>query len=123
MNKIGKKSQKLKAARIPENELLDQISKCFQSYTFWSLKSLIHEIRQPEQYLKQTLERVAVLIRSGRHAGLWQLKSDLKRFDDMKMEPVKMEQAPDVNSPRESDYEFEDVEDDNVEMQDVLIEE
>jgi transcription initiation factor TFIIF subunit beta len=54
---------------------LDQIHNCFKRYKFWSLKSLKAELKQPEAYLRQTLELVAHLVRQGPHAMTWQLKN------------------------------------------------
>ena len=96
---------------------MEEIFKCFKSYEYWSLKNLIREIRQPEIYLKQTLERVAHLIKSGRFSGQWQLKPESKLEG---FEHVKLEQAPEVASPKASDVEFEEGEDENVEMEDVV---
>lgn len=117
-NKPGKKSQKLKAARMPENELRDAIFKCFKRFEFWPMKSLIHDIRQPEVYLKQNLEKVAHLVRSGPRSGNWQLKPEhrLQGYED-----TPQEQAPEVASPRVSDIEVDDMDDENVEMEDVPI--
>lgn len=104
--KPGKKSQKLKAARMPVNELMEEIFRCFKRYEYWSLKNLVREIRQPEVFLKQNLERVAHLIKSGRFSGQWQLKPDSKHEEGF--DNVKSEQAPEVASPKVSDVEFED---------------
>lgn len=72
------KPQESKAARIPQNELLDLIHNAFKKYKYWSLKALKAEVNQPEAYLKQTLELVAHLIRMGPYAMTWQLNQDSK---------------------------------------------
>jgi transcription initiation factor TFIIF subunit beta len=41
-------AQNNKATRIPKNELLDLLFKCFQEYAYWSLKGLREYIKQPE---------------------------------------------------------------------------
>lgn len=78
---------------MPENELLDLIVKGFSRYPFWSLKALKHEFKQPEAYLKETVEKVAVLVRQGPHAMTWQLKENLRqeRYSNQAQE-----EAPDV---------------------------
>ncbi len=43
-------AQNNKATRIPKNELLDLLFKCFQEYAYWSLKGLREYIKQPEVY-------------------------------------------------------------------------
>ncbi|MCJ1288316.1 hypothetical protein MMC26_007671 [Xylographa opegraphella] len=70
------KAQEAKAARMPQNELVDLILDCFKRYNYWPLKSLKAEVNQPEAYLKQTLEKVAHLVRQGTHAMTWQLKQE-----------------------------------------------
>jgi len=70
------KAQEIKAARMPQNELVDLILDCFKRYNYWPLKSLRAELNQPEAYLKQTLEKVAHLVRQGTHAMTWQLKQE-----------------------------------------------
>ena len=61
---------------MPQNELLDRIFECFQRYNYWSMKALRAELQQPEAYLRETLEKVAVLAKSGRFATQWSLKSE-----------------------------------------------
>jgi len=41
-------AQNNKATRIPKNELLDLLFKCFQEYAYWSLKGLKEYVKQPE---------------------------------------------------------------------------
>lgn len=67
-----------KAARMPQNELLDRIFECFRRYNYWSMKALRAELQQPEVYLRETLEKVAVLAKSGRFATQWSLKPENK---------------------------------------------
>lgn len=70
------KPQLSKAARMPQNELLDRIFECFRRYNYWSMKALRAELQQPEVYLRETLEKVAVLAKSGRFATQWSLKPE-----------------------------------------------
>ena len=63
---------------MPQNELLDLIMQCFREYKYWPLKALKDRLRQPEAYLKSTLENVAQLIRQGPFAMKWQLKPDMR---------------------------------------------
>ena len=93
------KPQDMKAARMPQNELLDLIGECFKRYNYWPLKSLRAELNQPEAYLKQTLEKVAQLVRQGPHAMTWQLKPESKisaYADAQSYEHAKDEIAPDT---------------------------
>ncbi|KAI9886303.1 MAG: hypothetical protein M1823_001912 [Watsoniomyces obsoletus] len=89
------KAQDQKAARMPQNELIDLIYDCFGRYNYWSLKSLKAEVNQPEAYLKSTLEKVADLVKSGPHAMTWTLKPEARR--DRYADAVgNEEQAPDA---------------------------
>ena len=89
------KAQDHKAARIPQNELLDLIYDCFKRYGYWSMKALKAELNQPEAYLKSTLEKVAELVKSGRFAMTWTLKSENKIDQYANLEGVE-ELAPDA---------------------------
>lgn len=66
----------MKTARMPQNELLDRIFSCFRKYNYWSMKALRAELQQPEAYLRETLEKVAVLAKSGKFATQWSLKPE-----------------------------------------------
>ncbi|EHK25013.1 uncharacterized protein TRIVIDRAFT_128281, partial [Trichoderma virens Gv29-8] len=64
-----KKGEILKATRIPKNQLLDLIFDCFRQYQYWSMKALRQRTQQPDSYLRQVLEEVAVLNKSGPFAN------------------------------------------------------
>ncbi|TQV95831.1 hypothetical protein V2A60_001000 [Cordyceps javanica] len=64
-----KKGEILKAARIPKNQLLDLIFDCFRQYQYWSMKALRQRTQQPDSYLRQVLDEVAVLNKSGPFAN------------------------------------------------------
>jgi transcription initiation factor TFIIF subunit beta len=64
---------------MPQNELLDRLFACFTKYKYWSMKALRAELQQPEAYLRETLEKVAVLAKSGRFATQWSLKPEYVR--------------------------------------------
>ncbi|KAI9846507.1 MAG: hypothetical protein M1837_003928 [Sclerophora amabilis] len=133
------KAQDNKSARIPQNELLDLIFDCFKRYKYWSLKSLKTELRQPEAYLKSTLDLVAELVKTGRFAMTWTLKPESQSEQYAEIE-IKDEQAPDLGmgldgasdmGPEGTDFgaialddEDDDDEDDedeeNVKMEDVM---
>ncbi|KZF23855.1 hypothetical protein L228DRAFT_246706 [Xylona heveae TC161] len=121
------RAQEQKAARIPQNELLDLIYRCFQRYNYWSIRSLRAELNQPEAYLKQTLEKVAMLVRQGPFAMTWTLKPEAKESTYANAESytnVKNEIAPDAGFEGGSDMDEGDVgdedDDENIKMEDVL---
>lgn len=72
------RAQENKTTRMPQNELLDLIYQAFREYKYWPFKTLKARLRQPEVYLKQTLEMVAHLVKSGDFAMTWELKPEAK---------------------------------------------
>ncbi|KAK2758739.1 hypothetical protein FQN54_003429 [Arachnomyces sp. PD_36] len=86
-----------KTARMPQNELLDLIYSCFRRHKYWPFKSLKAELKQPEAYLKQTLEIVAHLVKSGDFAMTWELKPEARESnyaDAMAYQEAKEELPP-----------------------------
>ncbi|GLB43460.1 putative transcription initiation factor IIF, beta subunit [Lyophyllum shimeji] len=65
-------------ARMPRNQLLDQIFALFRDQPRWGIKTLRERTQQPEVYLKEVLSEVAFLHRSGEYNGLWELKDNFK---------------------------------------------
>ncbi|KAF3940889.1 hypothetical protein ABW19_dt0200318 [Dactylella cylindrospora] len=110
-----KKTQENKASRMPRNELLDALFVCFSEFEFWTLKGLREKLNQPEAYLKETLESIAVLLKTGPFALKWQLKPEYKSRD---IEAVKKEVREDLGTDAGEDF---DDDDDEVEMEDVKI--
>ena len=65
-------------ARMPRNQLLDQIFSLFRETPHWGLRPLREKTQQPEAYLKEVLSEVAFLHRSGEHSGFFELKENYK---------------------------------------------
>ena len=84
----------LKAARIPRNELLDLLFKLFNEYTYWPFSALKQRVQQPEAYLKEILEEIAYLQKSGPHMSQWHLK-DASKYSRYMAEDSKDSVAPD----------------------------
>ena len=102
---------------------MDHLADCFKRFSYWPLKALKAELRQPEAYLKSVLEEVAVLIRNGPHANTWALRSGsddahAKAFasarDAQAPQPEGIEGLSDLGESGSGD------EDDNFKMEDVL---
>lgn len=72
-----------KAIRIPKNELLDWLFKLFEEYDYWSMKGLRERTKQPEVYLKEVLDTMAVLIKKGPYAMKYSLKPEFKQIKGM----------------------------------------
>ncbi|KAL4969379.1 transcription factor IIF subunit TFG2 [Aspergillus stella-maris] len=101
------KSQENKTTRMPQNELLDLVYQCFREYRYWPFKTLKARLRQPEAYLKQTLEMVAHLVKSGDFAMTWELKPEARESNYSNSVEVKQEAAPGL------DYNFDEGSDDD----------
>lgn len=65
-------------ARIPRNQLLDQLFTYFRNTPHWGLRPLREKTQQPEAYLKEVLSEIAFLHRSGEYNGMWELKENYK---------------------------------------------
>ncbi|KAI0815566.1 transcription initiation factor IIF, beta subunit-domain-containing protein [Xylaria sp. FL0064] len=111
--KKSKKQKEEKAARLPQSELRDRIFQCYEQYAYWSLKAFKQTLNQPEAWLRENLEEVAVLHKSGRFANYWELKPEYKRLNVQSL----VEGAPPSPEPNDSDF---DGDDDNIEMEDVV---
>ncbi|KAK7204808.1 transcription initiation factor IIF, beta subunit [Myxozyma melibiosi] len=85
------RAQEGKAARIPRNELYDLLFKLFEEYDYWSMKGLRERTRQPEAYLKELLESVAILNKKGPYALKYSLRPEYKGRRDAP--------PPEVNAP------------------------
>ncbi|KAL4925490.1 transcription factor IIF subunit TFG2 [Aspergillus undulatus] len=101
------KAQENKTTRMPQNELLDLIYLCFREYRYWPFKALKARLRQPEAYLKQTLEMIAHLVKSGDFAMTWELKPEARESNYSNAVEVKQEAAPGA------DYNFDEGSDDD----------
>ncbi|KAI9713310.1 MAG: hypothetical protein M1812_006669 [Candelaria pacifica] len=121
------KQPELKATRMPQNELLDRIYACFQKYNYWSLKALKAELNQPEAWLKEVLEPIAQLVRSGSFAMTYMLNPGSKYTtyaNAQSYDNVKNEVAPDVgygvDGEEDSGEDDDDDDEDEAKMEDVM---
>ncbi|KAI8288486.1 hypothetical protein COL154_011500 [Colletotrichum chrysophilum] len=67
-----------RSARMSEEQLLDGLMEAFRKYEYWKMSILKARFDQPEAFLRQTLEKIAVLNRSGIHANEWSLQEHMK---------------------------------------------
>ncbi|KAI0387518.1 transcription initiation factor IIF, beta subunit-domain-containing protein [Hypomontagnella monticulosa] len=104
-----KKPKEEKAARIPKAELRDQIFRCFEQFNYWSMKAFKQTLNQPEAWLRENLEEVAVLHKTGRFANHWELNADHKGgLNITGADGIAPDAAP-SGDESESDAEMEDV--------------
>ncbi|KAI0139757.1 putative transcription initiation factor IIF subunit beta [Pestalotiopsis sp. NC0098] len=101
-----------KAARMEQSALLDAIFACYTDtkFDYWSMKAFKNRLKQPEAWLRENLEQVAVLHKTGRFANYWELKPEYQ----------KRKPNADTAAAEVADFDDDDDEDDNVEMEDVV---
>jgi len=115
-----------KAVRVSQEQLLDMLHACFGEYRYWSLLSLRQKLHQPEAFIKNVLEKIGVLDRSGPFQGKWRLRDEylstvnaaVINRDSVKEEAA-IEQEEDLD---EEDDDMEDEEDDTEQFEDVQME-
>lgn len=99
-----------KATRLPKNELLDLLFKLFEEYDYWGMKGLRERTKQPESYLKEVLETMAVLIKKGPYAMKYTLKPEFKQIKGMGESLSEyMEKQQDKDEDDDDDVEMETV--------------
>ncbi|KAB5581104.1 putative transcription initiation factor [Coniochaeta sp. 2T2.1] len=106
-----------KTTRMPENELVDALHACFRQYNFWSMKALRSHLRQPEAYLREVLDKLAVLMRTGDFANHYQLKPEFKEL--LAREQPESVPAGDTAAPAPVGEDDED--DEDIKMEDVTM--
>lgn len=109
------KKMENKATRWPENQLLDAIAKCFSQHKYWSIKAFRGSIPQPEAYLRETLDKIAVLHRTGTFANHWSLKPEYQSMVASLPKP-----ADDAAAPKPEAL-SEDEDEEDIKMEDVLL--
>ncbi|CAH2354574.1 transcription initiation factor IIF subunit beta [[Candida] railenensis] len=114
---IGGKSGEGRAIRMPKKDLLDLLFRLFEEYEYWSMKGLKERTRQPESYLKESLESIANLIKKGPYTSKYNLKPEYKRLRDAERAArLGLVTNDDENKSGDDD----DDEDDDIEMEDVI---
>jgi len=72
------KGQFERMARMPRNQLLDMLFSLYTERAYWPIRGLRERTQQPEAYLKDVLQEIASLHRSGEHNGMWELKPEFR---------------------------------------------
>ncbi|CAK7902738.1 transcription initiation factor IIF subunit beta [[Candida] anglica] len=104
-----------RAIRMPKKDLLDLLFRLFEEYEYWSMKGLKERTRQPESYLKESLESIANLIKKGPYTSKYNLKPEYKRLRDAE----RAARLGLIANDEEEEKSDED-NDDDIEMEDVL---
>lgn len=67
-----------KAYRISKEELQTKLFEIFEKYEYYPTKFLVEYLCQPELYLKEVLEEIAIYNTHGEFHGNWCLKSEYR---------------------------------------------
>lgn len=102
-----------RAIRMPKKDLLDLLFRLFEEYEYWSMKGLKERTRQPESYLKESLESIANLIKKGPYTSKYNLKPEYRRLRDA-------ERAARLGIELDDNKDDDKDEDDDIEMEDVV---
>lgn len=65
-------------ARLDKKDLMRRLFECFRQYEYWSIKNLRAKLKQPELWLRENLEEVAVLEKGGTFSQKWRLKPEYR---------------------------------------------
>jgi len=131
-NKKKVRPQENKATRLPEKDLLDALAKCFSRYKFWGIDALRQETDQPEAWLREVLQKIAVRVTSGQAVNTWTLKADAANLINVDYSQIVKEE--DLAKAKEEDIireksslsdvdmeDFRDGDEDDMELEEVLI--
>jgi transcription initiation factor TFIIF subunit beta len=114
--KSKKKVVKDKNVRMDQKALYDAIHRCFSKHKYWPLKRLREKLKQPEDYIRKSLENIATLIRSGDFAMTYVLNPEYAASLDIKDEDFMGDVAAGESGDSESGGEGDD---DDMELEDV----
>ncbi|EMG50036.1 Transcription initiation factor IIF, beta subunit, putative (Atp-dependent helicase, putative), partial [Candida maltosa Xu316] len=102
-----------RAIRMPKKDLLDLLFRLFEEYEYWSMKGLKERTRQPESYLKESLESIATLIKRGPYTSKYTLKPEYRRLRDaeraVRLGLDENDENKENDENEEEDEEMEDV--------------
>lgn len=119
---VGKPAAKVKKSedkytRMDKDKLLDALAECFGEHKYWPLKAFKERLRQPEAWLREVLEEIAVIVRTGTFANTWQIKKEYE--GSVKKNPASDSVAAvGDQAPAEAEEESSDDEED-LKMEDV----
>ncbi|XP_052200388.1 uncharacterized protein LOC127806869 [Diospyros lotus] len=77
--KVPVKGSDTKRTRRDRGEMEEIMFKLFERQPNWTLKQLLHETDQPEQFLKDLLKDLCVYNNKGANQGTYELKPEYKR--------------------------------------------
>lgn len=86
----------------------------FRYYQYWGLRELKKKTNQPDAYLRDVLNEIATMWKSGDLNGKWELKPEFKERDAVAndvegMAPDAEDSEPEVAEDDDENETFEDV--------------
>lgn len=100
-----------KTTRMPKNELIDLLFGAFEKYAYWTLRGLKDYAKQPESYLKDVLNEIAILDKRGPYNNCYHLKPEYSRQSSTAEEtiaPLGLDAgAGSSNEGGDDDYEYD----------------
>jgi transcription initiation factor TFIIF subunit beta len=75
----ARKTNENKSFRIAKEDLLTMLFDFFAQHEYWTMKGLRQMTNQPEAYLKEVLEELALLHKSGPFTGKWSLRPEYQQ--------------------------------------------
>ena len=116
------KQQFERMARMAKNDLLDALFHHFRQKPHWPIKELRQRVQQPEAYLREVLNEIAILERSGPNNGMYRLTEnylpaveEIEEDDEveMKVDPQQYSQLYKMEPAPQFDYGAPDLGDDD----------
>lgn len=112
-----------RASRMDKKALMKLLFELFDKYDYWTMKGLKEKTNQPEVYLKECLENIAVMERRGPYALKYRLRDEYKKSREVEK---KVQQGLSIEEVEEEEKrkaqeedDAADEEDEDVEMEDV----
>ncbi|CAG8764564.1 11769_t:CDS:2, partial [Racocetra fulgida] len=100
-----------------QSALIDSLFGAFEKYAYWTFKGLKDYVKQPESYLKEVLNEIAILDKKGHYNNCYHLKPEYSQnisAETVSVAPQGVE-APLESVSNEEEYSFEAPENDEFE--------
>lgn len=113
--------QEGRSARMDRDTLMNVLFRLFNEYEYWTMKGLREKTNQPEAYLKECLESVAVMERKGPYALKWRLKDEYRKSISVEKKAIhgSIDEDEGDNSQKGRGKDDEEDQDEDIEMEDI----
>ncbi|QPG74750.1 hypothetical protein FOA43_002083 [Brettanomyces nanus] len=108
-----------RASRMDKEVLMKILFDLFNKYDYWTMKGLKEKTNQPEAYLKECLENIAVMERKGPYALKYRLKEEYRKSREVERKAQQGFDLDDIDLDKRDDDDDNDDDDDDIEMEDV----